>query len=63
MITNLPPTYRAFLLRIWSAGPEGTLRASVRDIDTGETLAFAGIEQLSEWLRHTTGTQERKGVT
>ena len=42
--------YRAFLLRVWTP-PHGTdVRASVRDVETGEAHAFVDLDQLSEWL-------------
>ena len=42
--------YRAFLLRVWTRPDGGDARASIRDVETGETHAFDDLDRLSEWL-------------
>jgi hypothetical protein len=45
-----PTTYRAYLLRVWVAAEGERLRASLRDVESGETHAFADLDELAEWL-------------
>ena len=42
--------YRAFLLRVWTRPEGGDARASIRDVETGETHAFDDLDRLREWL-------------
>ncbi len=49
-MTRHLPTYRAYLLRVWTSAGDGDVRASVRDVETGETRAFADLDRLVEWL-------------
>ena len=50
-MTRHPPTYRAYLLRIWTRAGDGDVRASIRDVESGETHAFTDLHRLAEWLR------------
>jgi hypothetical protein len=50
-VTRHPPAYRAYLLRVWTPAGDGDVRASIRDVETGETHAFTDLDQLTEWLR------------
>lgn len=43
-------TYRAFLLRVWTPPYGSGLRASIRDVETGETRVLLDLDQLPEWL-------------
>ncbi len=43
--------YRSYLLRLWCAEtPEGSWRASLEDLRTGERLGFASPELLFAYL-------------
>lgn len=44
-------SYRGFLLRVWSSGDRPEIRASLTDIQTGETRVFADVVGLCGWLR------------
>ena len=44
------PTYRAYLLRVWTPAGNADVRASIRDVESGETHAFADLDRLTEWL-------------
>ena len=46
-----PPTNRAYLLRVWTPAEGDDVRASIRDVESGETHAFADLDRLTEWLR------------
>ncbi len=51
--------YRAFLLRVWTRPEGGDARASIRDVETGESHAFDNLDKLRAWLgseMHTTTT-------
>ncbi|MEN8234881.1 MAG: hypothetical protein ABFR89_08185 [Actinomycetota bacterium] len=45
-------SYRAFLLRVWTQRRGTSTRASVRDVESGETKAFTNLDALHEWLDH-----------
>ena len=46
--------YRAFLLRVWTRPDGGGPRSLIRDVETGETHAFDGLDKLREWLESET---------
>jgi hypothetical protein len=52
-------TYLSYLLRLWQAGSAGgkVWRASLESVQSGERLAFAGLEALFEYLRAETGVE------
>jgi hypothetical protein len=45
-----PPSYRAYLLRVWTLADDGGVRASIRDVGSGETHAFTDLARLTDWL-------------
>ena len=48
---------RAFLLRVWAGNQGHRVRASIRDVDTGETHAFPDLDDLHKWLNQQTRTR------
>ena len=50
------PTAHSYLLRLWPTGPAGqpVWRASLEDVQTGERLGFANLEQLFVFLMEQT---------
>jgi len=50
------PTSRSYLLRLWQTGSAGqqVWRASLENIQTGERLGFANLEQLFVFLMEQT---------
>jgi len=53
-VSGRPTTYRAYLLRVWTPAAGQVVRASLRDVGSGETHAFADLDSLDEWLRRDT---------
>jgi hypothetical protein len=51
------PTYRSFLLRLWSIRIDGETawRASLESARTGQRQGFTGLEDLFEFIRRETG--------
>jgi hypothetical protein len=49
-----PADYHAGLLRLWRNGPHGPWRVSLQDVESGERLGFADLEQLFAYLRQLT---------
>ena len=43
-------SYRGLLLRMWDQD-NGSTRASITDIETGETRVFVDVDGLCRWLR------------
>jgi hypothetical protein len=63
---NQPPTTHSYLLRLWPAGSAGQLvwRASLENVQTGERLGFATLEQLFVFLmQQTEQTSEAPDAT
>jgi hypothetical protein len=50
-----PRPYLFYVLRLWQAGV--VWRASVERVQSGDRLAFAGLEALFEHLRTETGVE------
>lgn len=44
------PDYRAYLLRLWRSGGDGSWRASLQSVRTGERHVFADMESLLAFL-------------
>ena len=44
-------TYQAYLVRIWQDGPQAAWRASAQSVQDGETVRFANLEALFDFLR------------
>lgn len=38
------------LLRAWTLADDGDVRASIRDVGSGETHAFTDLARLTDWL-------------
>ncbi|MEA2024160.1 MAG: hypothetical protein U9N79_07710 [Actinomycetota bacterium] len=55
--------YRAFLLRVWTRPEGGGARASIRDVETGETHAFDDLDRLRDWLGREVHTNAGRGST
>ena len=53
--------YRAFLLRVWTRPDGGAARASIRDVETGETHAFDDLDKLRVWLGSEIHTTTARG--
>ena len=53
---NQQPTARSYLLRLWPTGSAGqqVWRASLEQVQTGERLGFATLEQLFVFLMQQT---------
>ena len=56
-----PTSYRAFLLRVWMRPRSVGARASIRDVDTGETRIFGDLAELHEWLDHQMRVEDNQG--
>ena len=53
-------TYLSYMLRLWQAGSRGdqpVWRASLENPNTGECLAFGGVEALLAFLADKTNSQ------
>ena len=55
--TQEPWLYLSYLLRLWQASDAGRVgwRASLESVQSGERVAFAGLEELFAFLRAETG--------
>lgn len=65
-IDNQQPTALSYLLRLWPAGVTGQVvwRASLENVQTGERLGFATLEQLFVFLmQQTEQTSEASDAT
>ena len=62
--TQEPRPYLSYLLRLWQAGDAGRVgwRASLESVQSGEKVAFAGLEELFAFLRAETGAGESEGA-
>lgn len=49
--------YCAYLVRFWQDNPNDDWRASAQSVQSGETVRFAGLEQLFAFLRAQTAGQ------
>jgi hypothetical protein len=51
-----PPTSRSYLLRLWPivSAEQQAWRASLEDVQSGERLGFASLEQLCVYLMQQT---------
>jgi hypothetical protein len=50
-----PPDYYAYLIRLWRTGVDGPWRASLEDARTGERIGFGDLSQAYAYLRGKTG--------
>ena len=51
-------TYRAYLIRLWRDGAEGTWRASAQSVDGQVIVRFASLAALYAFLRAQTQANE-----
>ncbi|MCB0173097.1 MAG: hypothetical protein KDI02_17315 [Anaerolineae bacterium] len=52
-----PLAYQAYLIRLWQDGQHTGWRASVQSVQSGETIRFASLKALFEFLQDQTDNQ------
>jgi hypothetical protein len=50
--------YQSYLLRLWCDGSSSCWRAALVDTSTGQTLRFADLERVFDFLREQVGVEQ-----